>query len=287
MISSLTINKELINFSKSKKYICELDIFKNSDTINFKKGLNVIFAPNGSGKTTVINMLAHATHSREWGYSRVTRKSIQEKDWLKDITKEEKEERNLSWYRAGPFAVEPFFTVNHDGQAVAFCDPKFLVGGFGADDTLNFGYEYMSVHKEEMINIKGSTGKKNKHRMSLINSILNGEETLNEVVFDDKNILNRLDSYTAEKANYEYLTASIPLGQKTLLIDEPESALDLKEKISWFSTLEEKIKSQNLQVILITHSELALSFTNANFLTVKENYIEEIKQDLKSILKNI
>lgn len=288
MITELKLKESVINKEKGLKYILDLPIFEKEKGVSFKKGLNVIFAPNGSGKTTIIEMLAKATHCREWGYSRVSRKSLQNDDWLKNISIEERKERNMYW-SSGMFSVEPFFEVKHDGQPVVFCDPRFIVGGFGADDTLNFGYEYMSVHKDEMMNVKGSTGKKNKHRMSLMNDVLNGDKTLDKIVIDNESRFDPSEfrSYTTEKVNYDFLTPSIEVSQKTLLIDEPESALDMKEKINWFASLEEKVEKQNLQVILITHSELALTFKNANFITLDNNYIFDMKASLRNIFKNI
>lgn len=288
MITELKLKESVIDKEQGLKYILDLPIFEKEKRISFQKGLNVIFAPNGSGKTTIIEMLAKATHCREWGYSRVTRKSLQSEDLLKKISIEERKERNIYW-STGMFSVEPFFEVKHDGQPVVFCDPRFIVGGFGADDTLNFGYEYMSVHKDEMLNVKGSTGKKNKHRMSLMNDVLNGDKTLDKIVIDNESRFDPSEfrSYTTEKVNYDFLTPSIEVSQKTLLIDEPESALDMKEKINWFASLEEKVEKQNLQVILITHSELALTFKNANFITLDNNYIFDMKASLRNIFKNI
>lgn len=288
MISELTVNIDIVKTAPDYKYIAELPLLKNNGKIHFKEGLNVIFAPNGSGKTTIMEMLAKATHSREWGYSRPTKKSMLDEKLLRKISREEMEARNLSFYSL--FSVEPFFEVKHDAQTVLFCDPKFIVGGFGSDDTLNFGYEYMSVHKEEHINVKGSTGNKNKHRMSLVNDVLDGVKKVDSKIDDkytSKMSLSSLDRFKAEKFNLDYLQPSIEKGQATILIDEPETALDLREKIKWFKSLEEKVKQQNLQVILITHSELALTFKNANFITSDNKYLEEARAEFKSLTDTI
>lgn len=285
MISELTVNIDLVKNTPDYKYISELPLLKDDGKIAFKEGLNVIFAPNGSGKTTILEMLAKATHSREWGYSRPTKKSMLDEKLLRKISKEEMDARDLSFYSL--FAVEPFFEVKHDAQTVLFCDPKFIVGGFGADDTLNFGYEYMSAHKEEHINVKGSTGNKNKHRMSLVNDVLDGIKKVDSKIDDkytSKMSLSSIDRFKAEKFNLDYLQPSIEKGQTTILIDEPETALDLREKIKWFKSLEEKVKKQNLQVILITHSELALTFKDANFITSDNAYIEEARNEFLSLI---
>lgn len=288
MISELKINIDLVNKTPKYDYIAKLPLFKNEGKISFKEGLNVIFAPNGSGKTTILEMLAKATHCREWGYSKPSKKSMLDEKLLRKISSEEMEERNLSFYRV--FAVEPFFEVRHDAQTVLFCDPKFIVGGFGSDDTLNFGYEYMSLHKEEHLNIKGSTGNKNKHRMSLVNDVLDGVKKIDPNIDDkytSKMSLSSIDRFKAEKFNLDYLQPSIEKGQLTILIDEPETALDLREKIKWFKSIEEKVKQQNLQVILITHSELALTFKNANFITSDNEYLEEARAEFKSLTDTI
>lgn len=282
MITELILKPSLISKSKYA-YINDLPLLK--ENMYFNEGLNVIFAPNGSGKTTLLEILAKATHSREWGYSCVTRKSLQNEDFLRAITDEE---RNAMSRYIPPFSLEALFEVKHDGQPVAFCDPRYIVGGFNSDDSHHFGYEYMEAHKHEHINMKGSTGNKNKYRMSLINDILEGVKSLEKVEKKglshaaDCNDLSDLRRGSSHEVNYNMLNASIEEGQKTILIDEPESALDLKEKLKWFRGLEEKVKNQNLQVILITHSELALTFKNAHFISVNDNYINEVRNELKS-----
>ena len=74
MITEIIIHSSKAAQSKYS-YINELPLLKDKESMTFKEGLNVIFAFNGSGKTTIIEMLAKATHSREWGYSCITRKS--------------------------------------------------------------------------------------------------------------------------------------------------------------------------------------------------------------------
>lgn len=290
MITQIQVDLALLSFEKQYSYIKDLPLFKNEGLITFSEGLNVIFASNGAGKTTMMEMLAKATHCREWGNSCITRQSLQNEDFIRSITEEERNTRKGYI----PFmAKEKIFHVSHDGQPVVFCDPRYIVGGFNSDDSHHFGYEYLEAHKDEHIKVKGSTGNKNKHRMALVNDVLNGVRSIDKIEVKgiahaaDCNDLTNLQRYSVQAVNYKMLEASVEKGQKTVLIDEPESALDLKSRIKWFRELERKVKAQNLQVILITHSELALTFKNAHFISVDEGYVTEARAELKALVNEI
>ncbi len=59
-------------------YAAELAFFKGRRTVEFKPGLNVMFAPNGSGKSTVLSMLGESMCALQGGISALTENAVHE-----------------------------------------------------------------------------------------------------------------------------------------------------------------------------------------------------------------
>ena len=72
MIKSLTIKKRDKKSFTDYEYVHEIELFKRQPTIEFKPGINVVFGPNGGGKSTVLSLLALHLAAKQGGYSRVT-----------------------------------------------------------------------------------------------------------------------------------------------------------------------------------------------------------------------
>lgn len=282
MIEKLSVNLEMLKTSAEYRYISTLPLFSEyNGEFNFQKGLNVILAPNGHGKTTLMNMLKKATFSGVFGHSVFDKDELHSKDFIKKIEEEEylqrKKQGDLFLFSFANY--ESFFSVAHDGQSVIYANPKFIEGS-DEDSMSSFSHKLFSIHKHEKINLCGSTGKKTMHRMRNINDALEGNSKISTeipvLVKPESLTSSTFRRYELDSINYQYLAATIERGQRTLLIDEPESGLDLVELFKWFSSLEEKIEKNNVQVIMVSHSERVLNFKNAHYISTND-YLQQCR----------
>ena len=64
----------LEDLSKSKgfHFLKDLNFFKKTKEIQFTDGVNILFAPNGAGKSSLLKMLAYSLACEQGGISKVT-----------------------------------------------------------------------------------------------------------------------------------------------------------------------------------------------------------------------
>lgn len=288
MIESLTlkndiIKKEPIKFKdqSTKAFIPKLPLFKANKTFNFKPGINVIYGGNGEGKTTLLNMLAATLGCLQGGRSYYT------STWLGDVddticlqvsyddAREAGIQLNCEY---GHYHMIPIIDVKHDGQSAFYCDPRKLRGlrYNGAAFDHDFFDELKKDGKE-----RSSTGKKNKSRMEDILKILSSADPIEAKGIEYKDRTDvRLESIHNEQVR-ELIKPSIPFGAKTLMIDEPENALDFFSQRAFFKLLKENENRADLQIIMITHSPLVFMLENVNYITSDKSMLEYQQQLVK------
>jgi hypothetical protein len=185
MIDSLTY-KPLTD--SAFPWAAELDYFKKTPVTGFKPGLNVLFGGNGSGKSTVLQLLATALAAAQGGTSVVT------SSWMHDL------------FGFGGSELKLPCELIHDGQPVMFFDARAkegLIAGAFDDDFFSLGVANTMA--------KGSTGQLGLQRL----------DRLLRVLVDSDRGSRRLELIEA------LLRASRPEGPKTLIFDEPESGFSL------------------------------------------------------------
>jgi predicted ATPase len=248
-----------IDFSELKKskefaYAEKLDFFKTHKKVEFKPGLNVLFGPNGCGKSTILRMAAMTLAAEQGGVSTITT------TWLNDI------------FDFGGECKLEGIKVSHDGQPLMYGNPRNAVGLFGGGAA--FDDDFFS---EGIANIqsKASTGLTTMNRLNRMLAVALGKAPF-PAKFDE-----RVKGSTRHKAAMALLKASIPVGQQTLIFDEPESGLGLPVQGNLFSILHEAAKKNNFQLIIATHSAFALGLPNCNFIEMSPDYLNNSRVALE------
>lgn len=289
MIKTLSLRKSMLqkiwehdkNEHKNKSYLKDISLFKTHDIFTFKEGINIIYAENGAGKSTLLNMIAVALACEQGG------KSLLTSHWLSNLNdtvsyQHGSYDLNLRsegvGYSSGHFSEAIIMDVCHDGQSALYCDPRKLRGlthGGAA-----FDYDFFSDLKVDGKE-PSSTGKKNKSRMNDILSILKGEsEVKNEpIIAKDKYFDLKEECY---KQVLEMISPSFEFGAKTLLIDEPENALDFYSQREFFKLLKQNENRTDIQIIMISHSPLVFGLDNVNFITDNPKKLMEQQELVKN-----
>lgn len=223
MFHKININEEIKN-NKDFNYITKLKSFKNGKMteINFKPGLNIIFSENGSGKSTILNLLSESMAAKQGGYSCVL------DVWHYGIKEKMK-------------GVE----ISHDGQPVIYFNPRDTIGlilGAFDDDFMTEGIG--------LLHMKESTGFTTMNKMIKILNMFN----------DKQDMLKQIEYKMSEKyvnnEVKEMLKGDQKREQLTFLMDEPESGLAIHVQNNLFKMINKAAKEKNIQIIMATHSLL-------------------------------
>ncbi|KVP39545.1 AAA family ATPase [Burkholderia ubonensis] len=288
MIDSLTF-KPLKG--STMPWAAELDYFKKAPVTEFKPGLNILFGGNGSGKSTVLQLLATSLAAAQGGTSVVTA------SWMRDVLGFDNK------------SVQLPCELVHDGQPVMFFDARAkegLIGGGFDDDFFNLGIANTMA--------RGSTGQLGLRRVDRLLQVLvskdcptpqppepepadkpkrRGGRTAKS--FERKEAIRSLvpDGFPAEiewKVTRgsgtdhrnkrfdlvdELLRAKRPVGPKTLIFDEPESGFSLPWQAGLWHNVFGKVDPARFQVIVATHSPFALGIPGANYIEMSPGYVRE------------
>lgn len=247
MFYKIKINEEITS-NKDFNYVQNLKSFKNGKLkeVTFKPGLNIIFSENGSGKSTILNLLAESMAAKQGGYSCVT------EVWHYEVNEKMK-------------GVE----ILHDGQPVVYFNPRDTIGLIlGAFDD-----DFM-VEGVKILHLKESTGFTTMNKMMKILNMFNDKEDML------KSIKYKMSEKYVSQNVKDILKGSQEKQQLTFLMDEPESGLAIHVQNNLFRMIDKAAKEKNIQIIMATHSLFALSCKEANFIELNEGYINIVKNEI-------
>lgn len=257
MIDSLTLKPVE---TRILPWLPKIGVFKDTPTINFKPGLNVLMGPNGCGKSSVLSALAMALAAHQGGESTVTNY------WLSSIMEPMASGTSLG------------FTVAHDGHPVLYADSRAtpgLIGGQFDDDFFDQGLRETTT--------KGSTGERGLSRLNGLLALLMGKAPGPTVAKFPEAIAwktPRTGISKSQKARIttaeELLAPTIAAGPKTILLDEPESGFSLTWQNGIWSNILDNIDPAKFQVIVATHSPFALGLKNANYIEMTPGFKAEM-----------
>lgn len=301
MIDSLSITSVPDN---CMPWVESLDYFKRQPTTAFKPGLNILFGANGSGKSTVLQLLAQSLAAVQGGTSVVTQ------SWLQDVC------------AFGGSELKLPCEVIHDGKPVMFFDARAkegLIGGGFDDDFFGMGVANAMA--------KGSTGQLGLRRLDRLLAVLvddiratqagagpaaapaaaekpkrrtkkaEAEPTPKQVPGKrgfpteiewriQRKMVN--DTWKARFAVVEkLLEAKRAVGPQTLLFDEPESGFSLPWQAGLWTNIFAKVDPAKYQVIVATHSPFALGLPGVNYIEMSPGYLAETKAAVASLVGRI
>lgn len=250
-------------------YAAELPFFKRKRKLSFQPGLNILFGPNGCGKSTILKMLGDTMVATQGGLSAVTEGSV------RDTTEFPSFRRGRDGVPKDLIALK----VLHDGQPVLFCDPRQAVGLRGG----RFDDDFMLEGIQELMGNRGrSHGQVSAARMNSVLAVLAGKAKLPPKPVE---AWSKKDCAGAWHACLDIVWArlepSIPKGLPTILLDEPEANFSLKWQASLWERLASDAVLSKYQVIVASHSPFALGRQNANYIDMVAGYREEAEGLLK------
>lgn len=260
---------DLKGLKKSKLfgYAADVPFFKDKKTVEFKPGLNILFGPNGCGKSTVLNILGLTMGATQGGLSCVTEDLVHKTiDMLGAL-------RNPRTGAKKEMSDQIGLAVAHDGQPVLFCDPRQTVGLSGGAFDNDFFETGMT---EALDRNRLSHGQRSLSRANAALGILAGK-----LVFP-KNVVHRVQKAHVNETWEKALTvlearmaATLPKGQPTILLDEPESNLSLLTQANLWGLLAHPDVAANYQVIVASHSPFALGISHANYISFSDGYVDK------------
>jgi predicted ATPase len=228
-------------------------------TIHFTDGINILVGANGSGKTTLLKIIAMYMHCNQGGRSKITRSSV---ETLVPFTINKKEFLNGA-------------TINHDGQ-ICFYSGDNIVGldsGAFDDDFFREGLDNIS-NIQKVSSGEGS--------LSKISSVVTKLEKYTDIAGRNKNVgFNESWDKNYNLSLTVYDNPTIPHGKKTIILDEPDTNLDIKNQLELFRLL--KRLNTDYQIIMSAHSILSLMIKDVNIIETTENYYETAKKEMNEI----
>lgn len=157
----------------------------------------------------------------------------------------------------------------HDGQRTVHFDPDHAVGLVGG--MAGFDYDF---GMEGMFNatFRGSQGETTlKRQAQALSGIARPDEHRPKIEWKI-----RRDGAEGKQIE-EFLQGTIPVGQKTALLDEPDRSLSMKRQDGLWWNLASRLATatSGVQVIAVSHSPFALRLPGVNYIDLVPGYHAE------------
>ena len=245
-------------------YASDIAFFKKHKTLEFFPGLNVLFGPNGCGKSTILKILAQTMCAEQGGVSCVTHDAFM--------------------HMTGGMFGKPTDSIGvgvvHDGQPVVYCDTRRAVGL----DSGHFDDDFMSEGLKEVMANEESHGEQSIRRFADTLGIVAGKKPPpKEVVFK-----THAKGATGERLERwsileKRMNGTCEKGAFSILMDEPESNLSLSNQHDVFSFIDRVAVDNNVQVIVASHSPFALGLPNTHYVDMAPGYMDTCITMMKAL----
>lgn len=258
-------------------YASELPCLKGK-TFEFSKGLNVLFSPNGTGKSTLLSIMGAycGINHKSGGWSKApqpldlggSRDKVKFPDSFMHLSPH-KCTANIAWDGT------PTFINNSATDNLAKHMGYFI-------DEPSMSPDGLITNMHEQMNAMHSIASQGQSRMNKLNQMFGMiDKHVPDITVNPFGKANDVWSNTG-MAFVEYVKSLNPTGRITVLLDEPDKSLSLEMQFFIWHMAFPKI-SVDRQLIIATHCPLALSVASANIIDLQEGYIDTAKTILKSI----
>lgn len=263
MIERLELPK---NLGPRFAYARTIPFLAHRKALVFRPGLNVLFGPNASGKSTVLQMLATHLAAAQGGISTVT------EAWVREVV-----DFGLGRRGCGTPSLRLGFRVVHDGQPVLFADPRQAVGLAAGGCAFDNDFFDQGV-QNTLTRGKVATGEQTLRRLDAVLAVLQGKAAMPTAIQAtiSKNAVNSIWEEAISLAETLLVPGLPAVGGAaplpTILLDEPESGLGIPLQARLWNVLAETAQARTYQVIVASHSVFALGLGGAHYLDTAQGY---------------
>jgi len=220
------------------------------ESIEFKNGLNIIWAPNGAGKSTILTAIARTMQCEEAFVPTISQRSVDKMNNSSDLL--------------------DGLEITHNGELCFYFNPDVNVGmidGYANDDFL----KEIILHKANAY----SSGTDVQDKVVNVLAALRDEE----LGFDRKITKNSVNDLWKERidAVEKILEGDKTIkGPRTLLLDEPCRSIDLPRQRQLWDVIENY--ADHFQIIIATHNPMALYLDKAHYIDIEEGFLAECRE---------
>lgn len=250
--------------------------------------INIIFGPNASGKTTILNHIALTAMCGDgngnldgWTNPNAFRPSDfwslrdDNEQTVNDLVIQKKDcESNVVWDGA------PVYYYNFNNRRVTGSFEDIQGSMFSVMEGAAFMFESKAM----------SGAQKNLYKINKLVNIIGQNITAEDII---KNAIKATSGYNDTwqdntNAGVKYIRQFITdnPGKKTLLIDEIDNTLDISVMISLYKTFLPKL-AEHAQLIIVSHNPLVLSDLcdpeKYNIVSMSDKYTKNCREYLKGI----
>lgn len=241
----------------------------------FTPGINVLFGPNGCGKSTIIKTLKSYCGIQKGGWTAVSDPLVLGTYYIGKM--HEAKDFPHAYYTYSP--GKSMADVGWDGMPTFFND-----GDIKVSDTFffqNVGQSDDGITSEaeqlDALALKPSSGQYRIQKINKIVNMLQSPPTFEHV--EEPPLRCQYPDVAKREANY-WRSLGRRSKKYTILLDEPERSLSLpKQEKLLCELIPEQMK--DYQIILATHSIFALTIKDANIIDMQEGYVDECKKLIK------
>lgn len=228
---------------------------------NFKPGINVLFGPNGCGKSTILKTLKAYCGITGGGWT-----------FFSDPMQLASNSFPFGYIGLTPSRCSAI--VDWDGTPTFFND-----GDIKVNDTFFYMNERHSddgiTSQAEQLDLLAEKPSSGQYRIKMVNKVFNNIRNIPGI---SENDIPANYKHADCLKELQYWNSLSRIGPQTILLDEPERALSLALQKKLFEEILPQFS--DMQIILATHSLFSLKMKDVNYIEFEPGYIEECRNIL-------